>query len=453
VRKWLEREEWSEPFDRLFASHLEAPCKAAGIDTEELPDILGDGRASNLFNCIFEDMLASQLEDGRNIVDDYLKRRGWKELVPNKRYMMALRSSVMSLYEVSDIVRDQSFLARDLLRGGEPVRVSEKLATREMRPWDVVGLRLVKMGPRIEMSGGALPLTRKVGKTLRGNFARARERMRTQLQGGGENRDAEIGPHTLDTEALRHGAFLFSRLWLEEALEEMLDPTPNTLINSDGETVEPVAVRYPLKPDADRKALADGLASIPGLRSAAGDRWDMVGPPAIVPPGNESGGAEPLVTLDPDGAASLASVELEGCVLTLEANSPRRAERMRALLDPVIGRFVGEAVVTAVPIDEILASRSDIEERPPPVLSAEEERAFVHETLKRHFRGLLDRPEPALGDTSPREAAKTTEGRERLADWLKGQENVNAQHKPGSPVASYDMSWLWEELGVSDLRR
>jgi hypothetical protein len=31
VRKWLERAEWSEPFDRLFASHLEAPCKAAAM--------------------------------------------------------------------------------------------------------------------------------------------------------------------------------------------------------------------------------------------------------------------------------------------------------------------------------------------------------------------------------------------------------------------------------------
>ncbi len=54
-----------------------------------------------------EDMMARELEDGSNIVDDYLKRRGWKESVPNRRYMTALRSSVMSLYEVSDIVRDQ----------------------------------------------------------------------------------------------------------------------------------------------------------------------------------------------------------------------------------------------------------------------------------------------------------------------------------------------------------
>ena len=78
-----------------------------------------------VWGCVFEDFLARDLDDGRNIVDDYLKRRGWNESASNKAYMRALRSSVMSLYEISDIVREESFLARDLVRGGEPIRVSE----------------------------------------------------------------------------------------------------------------------------------------------------------------------------------------------------------------------------------------------------------------------------------------------------------------------------------------
>ncbi len=36
----------------------------------------------------------------------------------------------MSLYEVSDVAVGESFLARDLVRGGEPVRVFERSATR-----------------------------------------------------------------------------------------------------------------------------------------------------------------------------------------------------------------------------------------------------------------------------------------------------------------------------------
>src|SRR6187455_94278 len=52
--------------------------------------------------------------------------------------MRGLRSSIMSLYEASAIVPGQSFLARDLLRGGEPVLISERTATRTLKEWDQI---------------------------------------------------------------------------------------------------------------------------------------------------------------------------------------------------------------------------------------------------------------------------------------------------------------------------
>ncbi len=58
VREWLEREEWAESFDELLQIHLEAPCKAADIEIEELPDVIGEDLASDLFGCVFEDMLS-----------------------------------------------------------------------------------------------------------------------------------------------------------------------------------------------------------------------------------------------------------------------------------------------------------------------------------------------------------------------------------------------------------
>jgi hypothetical protein len=93
-------------------------AQKADIAFGDLPAVIGDERFAIVWGCVFEDFLARDLDDGRNIVDDYLKRRGWKESVPNKADMAALRSSVMSLYEISGIVRDESFLARDLVRGG-----------------------------------------------------------------------------------------------------------------------------------------------------------------------------------------------------------------------------------------------------------------------------------------------------------------------------------------------
>jgi len=87
-------------------------------------------------------LLATDLPDGRNIADDYLRRRGWKESVSTREYIAGLRRSVISLYEVSGIVPGESMLLRDLVRGGEPVRVWEKSGSQGLRPWDRIATRL-----------------------------------------------------------------------------------------------------------------------------------------------------------------------------------------------------------------------------------------------------------------------------------------------------------------------
>ena len=78
----------------------------------------------------------------RNVADKYLKRRGSKESAGARAYIRALRTSVVS-YEVNDVVVGESFLARDLVRGGEPVRVFERSATRSLSQWDRIAARVV----------------------------------------------------------------------------------------------------------------------------------------------------------------------------------------------------------------------------------------------------------------------------------------------------------------------
>jgi hypothetical protein len=97
-----------------------------------------------LWGCAFEDLATRVFEpDGRNLVDEYLKRRGWNETGPNKIYMRALKASVMSVYEVSAIEPGVGFLARDLIRGGEPVQVRERTASKTLGQWDRIGARIV----------------------------------------------------------------------------------------------------------------------------------------------------------------------------------------------------------------------------------------------------------------------------------------------------------------------
>ena len=172
LMKWLTRAEWRDRFAEVYDHHLLPACRRTGFDAEEVIAILGENWfMTTVWGCAFEDFLTRESADGRNIVDEYLKRRGWKEGASARTYMSALRASVMSLYEVSGIVRDTSFRARDLVRGGDPILISERLATRSLVQWDRIATRVVEVGSQMRISGAVLPYDRdaseKVLKLLR----------------------------------------------------------------------------------------------------------------------------------------------------------------------------------------------------------------------------------------------------------------------------------------------
>jgi hypothetical protein len=158
--KWLTREEWRVAFNATLDRHLIRARDTFKIDNDEIVSILGENYfMTTVWGCAFEDFLAQENNDGVNIVDDYLKRRGWKESASTRAYMQALRHSVISLYEISNIVPETSFLARDLVRGGEPVLVSERSATRSLKQWDRIAVRVLPIGTKTVIAGALLPFT------------------------------------------------------------------------------------------------------------------------------------------------------------------------------------------------------------------------------------------------------------------------------------------------------
>ena len=82
----------------------------------------------------------------------------------------------------------------------------------------------------------------------------------------------------------------------------------------------------------------------------------------------------------------------------------------------------------------------------------DEMKRIVHDMLTREYTKTLDEPVTALGHKAPRALARTKAGRAKVADWLKYIENGSAKSGAGDPMASYDFTWMWEDLGLIDLR-
>ncbi len=283
LMKWLRRDEWRDALNELLDRHLGPACAKADISFDELPGIVGDHHSGVLWGCGFEDLLARDLDGGRNIVDDYLKRRGWKESASNRAYITALRSSVMSLYEISDIVPEKSFLARDLVRGGEPLRVSERSGTRYLKPWDRMAARIVRVGPRAEMAGGALPFNYEASEAVLVALRRAGKKARSEadklVRKFGQVVDSALVAEAIaDTDVLRASAFLFTNIWLDDLLQKALNPTLPQMCNTDGDELAFTTISYPLKAEASADAIRLSLAAIPALRAESKTFWNWIGP-------------------------------------------------------------------------------------------------------------------------------------------------------------------------------
>jgi hypothetical protein len=454
---WTRRPEWREPLARCLDRHTAKACDAAGIDPAEIEDLLGAYAATTIWGAAFEDLLATDLPDGRNLADEYLRRRGWKESAATREYIAGLRHSAISLYEVSGLVPGESMLLRDLVRGGAPIRVMEKSGSRGLRQWDRIATRVITLRETAVISGTLMVFDQATSEALLASLRRIGKRAPREVaeaaREAGIATDAEVLAELLTPDLLLAGAaFMVTGFWLDAALKAAQGRDRPTVVNSDGEPLEFTTLHFPLLPGVTAAQIRAALGRVAALRAENDHFWNWLAEPGAKPkaPPRRANTQSFITTMD-DGALVLGTVELQGRRLSLAANSPARAERGQALLAPALAGLVGPPLTERADLEQMRAR-----DRPLPQssgLAPEQERAIVHQGLDDHYRRVLDEPIPALGGKSPRAAAKTAKGREKVAAWLKMLENHAAHREPGDPMGSYDIGWMWRELGVEALRR
>ena len=167
LMNWARRPEWAEEQAAVFDTHLAPVCDRIGISQEELgEDLAEQGYGGMLFGLMFEDFISRRLADDKNIIDDYLKRRGWRESVPGRRYLQQLRDSILSLYEVVDVAPGRHCDLRDLIRDRNTFRVHERKGTQNLVKWDRLAARVLYLNGKHIFSGGVLPFPREAAQKL-----------------------------------------------------------------------------------------------------------------------------------------------------------------------------------------------------------------------------------------------------------------------------------------------
>jgi hypothetical protein len=458
--KWSQRGEWRGNFEATFERHVGPACRGAGIGVEELAENIGNHWMSTLWGCAFEDLVSAGRAEG-NVAEDYLKRRGWKESTGTRAYIEALRRSSMSLYEVSEIESGVSFLARDLVRRGDPVRVFERSATRSLAQWDRIAARVVTVLGRTQITGSVLPFPYQLSEKALASIERVRKKAHAEAEklarSPGRNvDDSPLGLVTGLDEVLAESAFMFSNLWLDDTLRRALSPSLPRMHNTDGEPLEFITFHFPLVAKSNRLAIRAALDDLQPLRKESDTFWNWLEEKGLRRKSakGQAGETHTFGTTMDDGAIVIGNVKLTAKAVTLSVNSEARAARGRALLESVLGDLVRAPVVERQTVEQMMALSDDRSSAQHALhLPPDEERRIIHQSLTDHYRRALDEPIPNLGNQSPRKAANTAKGREKVISWLKMLENHSGRRGREDPVGAYDFTWLWKELGLGDERR
>lgn len=452
LAKWAARDEWEGLQLEIYDAHIDPAAAALDMSGDDIAELLGDG-ALMLHVFITEDFFTARFgeDDEQNVIDDYLKRRGWREAVSARRYLEALRDSHVSLYEIVDVDPGRSVTVRDLILGGEAVTVDERLGSKSLARWDRLAARIVTVNGKEHFTGGILRYRHEASQELLSAFDEMAEQMKEELHEAAE----ETGDDSpIELESVRRlivlglpCAPIFSQHWTIDTIMRLQAPLPE-LRNSDNEAIVFCEVRFPIAGDAAKvSAVLDGIEAFEREEDeeahwswlAPGSPFDRTDRDREEPPAAE---AEDTIRM-----TSLGNAALRSDALVLAVNSQERAERGRELLASRLGDLVGTPLISHQDPEQAMAEYAGQPEEElglPP----EEAARIVHAHLDEHYRRTLDEPIPMLDDKTLRQAAASTEGRGQAIDWLKQLENTEHRRAAQQGEKPYDTAWIWHELGL-----
>lgn len=438
---WSDTSEWEDMKSDVFNGHLLEVADRLNMDIADLSDLLVEyDLAGMAFGFCFEDLASLRFPpDNRNLVEDFLKCRGWREGVRGRRYLRQLSNSVLSLYEVVNLVPGSHCDVRDLLQGGQPVRVYEQSGTRSMAQWDHIAARVLPGDGKRIFSGAILPFSPEASEVLLKALDDVRKRGKKKFAGLAKSKDFADVTGSFDPGSVELPASAFSQVWLMYVVERLTAPPPE-FVTTDGEPLLLAETRMTFE-RSSRQRIITLLDKSEDWEREIADELSWV----WLPEGDDENGFP--TTLH----AFLRMTEDD---LWLTANSQNRSEKgIEALVD-VLGDLVNQQLTRLQSPQQYMEEERMMLDSSPGIdpagtgLNPNELSDLMSNYLDQHYRQALDEPIPALDNKTPRQCIRTKNGKIKVIAWLKYLENQEYRRASQSAGTLYDFSWMWNALGL-----
>jgi len=343
---------------------------------------------------------------GETIVELFLK--SGKNLSETEKVVLNLfRESVISLFEVQEVMPEKGLVLKDLLLGGE-YQVWEKSATRSLVKWDIFASRLMMIDGQYILNASVYPY-----------LVKRKQELLTAIKGEYDFYCAHVGERSWK-EFLKANATIFNRLWYDRGA----DYRPGIRTT----TGEPLIFSKAVFEIRDRDQALEKLRTVKKLSFDSKNQITWLDNP------------------EEEGSTVLGTIQIKGKTLILECMSKKRLEQGKKMIrEALVGLAVYKTDTFKDPYEVMAKPKpAKIKSGIPPEI----ERQVLDKFMREHMEKWIDEKIPALDNQTPRECVATEAGRKRVTELLKSFENLE-EHKRKNGEHFYDLSWVWSKLGLT----
>jgi hypothetical protein len=357
--------------------------------------------------------------DGATPAARYAAERGPKLTDAERRTIEVHGAARLSLWEVRRVDPGVGLELYDLLVQ-EPRFVHDVRASREAVPWTVM-LAAIAVYPEVCVFTGVHGLTLTPDE---GVFAvrEARRMLRVRTR-------------PAPPERLAAAEFQVDLLQLWDDLLIARDESPLPRVqNSDGDPILVCTDYFDVKAGAEDEVLRR-LSAIEGADLRESDDGPVVW--FLRETKSE------FTTFE---KTEIARARFTGKRLTVETNSARRADLMRARVTEALAGLARHRTRKTVDPLTILEQSPEDDAAPDPQPPSDPRlRAAMRDVIERHYAAWPDMALPALGGLTPREAARAPRSRDELVQLLKQMETMNERKDDN---VRFDFDRIRRELGL-----
>jgi hypothetical protein len=346
-----------------------------------------------------------------------------------RRLLLAVCDTPFSFHVVEEATPGRDLRLRDLFTGAD-CRVLEQSASAMVPPGALIYARPVTLDEGSILVGSG-PLV--IPPAWHNRLIDFREKVSRKRR--------------MDHMALAEYDIEIRSLYFDIA-NELYNPRPPVLTNTDGDPLELTTLEFELR--CSPEEAFERLRPLAGAGPADEDRDH-----------DDDGG---LVRLEFSWVKAgnrvhkgwdntvLGHISIEEGRLTARVNSSRRADRFRREMVRRLGARAAFLNAAVQRMDDLweAARRGRQEGKPDPDAQPEPsagQQAVLAELSARHWESWLDERIPALGNKTPRQAAKTAIGRERL-EALFTEYAWRSESTPAANVMQPDIPALRRKLGL-----